>query len=225
MTAPYPPYTVSNGLKVKGLSVTALVTLMEMCGTPIDQKKIKLTPWAYAYECAAREPGQILLNAQRDSTTERLYKWVGPVLNTQVVLIGRKKDKLFIPTKAHLKNYRIASVRWSRPEKTLLAGGMHPEDLKRSASHVQALRQLDRGEVDLFAYTAKGAPYLMAGLGMQEKDYIIYYTFEDEPLYFAFSKDTDDKLIHRLNMTLKELKATGRDGTSQFEKILGSQIH
>ncbi len=219
MAAPYPPYSISNGLSVKGMAVSTLTTIMDMCGTPIGEQEIKLMPWAYAYESAARQSRRILLNAQRNPNTEHLYKWVGPMTTAKTVLIGRKSDKLFIPTREHLKDYRIATVRWSRPEKTLLAGGVEETQLCRSPSHVQALRRLDGGEVDLFASTELGAPCLLAGMGMRPEDYTIYFTFDEEPLYFAFSRDTDDKLIARLNRALQEIKATGPHGVSRFDQM------
>ncbi|MGE4421144.1 MAG: substrate-binding periplasmic protein [Pseudodesulfovibrio sp.] len=219
MGAPYPPYCVSNGLTVKGMAVATLTTIMDMCGTPISEREIKLMPWAYAYESAARQPQRILLNAQRTPQTEHLYKWVGPMATARIVLIGRKRDKLFIPTREQLKEYRIATVRWSRPEKALLSGGMQEEKLLRSPSHVQALRRLDNGEVDLFASTELGAQYQLAGMGLRREDFTVYFTFDEEPLYFAFSRDTDDRLIHRLNRALQEIKATGPQGRSLFDRM------
>nr|WP_287410486.1 transporter substrate-binding domain-containing protein [Pseudodesulfovibrio sp.] len=224
MAAPYPPYSISNGLRVEGISVTTLMTIMQRCGTPISNQEIKLAPWAYAYECTARTPQRIILNAVRTPKTEQLYKWVGPIATSKVVLIGRKKDKFLINTKSDLKGLRIATVRWSRPEKALLAGGINANKLHRSPAHVQALRKLSNGEVDLFAFTEKGAPYLMDGLGMMQDDYTICYTFDEQPLYFAFSKDTDDSLISQLNKELKTLKATGASGQSQFDILLAEEI-
>ncbi|XXJ20152.1 substrate-binding periplasmic protein [Desulfovibrio caledoniensis] len=219
MGAPYPPYCVSSGLTVKGVAVSTLTTIMEMCGTPISDREIKLTPWAYAYENTARKSQRILLNAQRNMRTEHLYKWVGPITTAKIVLIGRKRDELFIPTRDQLKDYRIATVRWSRPEKALLAGGMKEERLLRSPSHVQALRRLDKGQADLFASTELGAASLLAGMGLRPEDFTVYFTFDEEPLYFAFSRDTDDRLIHRLNRALQEIKATGPQGQSRFDKM------
>jgi len=97
---------------------------------------------------------------------------------------------------------------------------MNANKLYRSPAHVQALRKLDNGEVDLFAFTQKGVPYLMDGLGMAQNDYTICFTFDEQPLYFAFSKDTDDALINKLNRELKNLKATGTGGLSQYDKLL-----
>lgn len=222
LAAPYPPYSVSNGLRVEGMSVSALTTLMELCGKPIQPQAIKLAPWAYAYENTASTPQRILLNAQRTPTTERLYKWVGPVLTSKIVLIGKKSDKLFIPLKSDLKKYRIATVRWSRPEKTLLKGGMDVSNLDRSPTHVKALRKLHCGEVDLFATTVRGAPLLMKGLGMDHSNYTVYFTYDEEPLYFAFSRDTDDRFIKQMNKVLKTLKATGEGGMSKFDKMFST---
>ncbi|WP_319585195.1 transporter substrate-binding domain-containing protein [uncultured Pseudodesulfovibrio sp.] len=219
MGAPYPPYCVSSGLTVKGMAVSTLTTIMDMCGTPLEDSEIRLTPWAYGYESAARQTQRILLNAQRNVRTEHLYKWVGPVTTARIVLIGRKRDKLFIPTREQLKDYRIATVRWSRPEKTLLSGGMNEESLLRSPSHVQALRRLDNGEADLFASTELGAATQLAGMGLDPEDFTVYFTFDEESLYFAFSRDTDDQLIHRLNRALQEIKATGPQGRSRFDMM------
>lgn len=220
MASPYPPYSESYGLSVKGMAVSTLTTIMGMCGMPIGEREIKLMPWAYASESAARQSQRILLNAPRTPQTEHLYKWVGPVDTARIVLIGRKRDHLFIPTRAHLKDYRVATVRWSRPEKILVAGGMEETRLHRSPSHVQALRQLDSGEVDLFAATELGIPCLLAGMGMREEDYTVYFTFDEEPLYFAFSRDTDDQLISRLNQALREIKAAGPQGVGRYDRMV-----
>ena len=224
LAAPYPPYSVSKGLSVSGMSVSTLTTIMGMCGLPLAESAIKLAPWAYAYETTAREQQCILLNATRNRETEHLFKWVGPITTSKIVLIGKRDRKLFIPTKAELKNHRIATVRWSRPEKALLSGGMSVNDLKRSASHVQALRRLQRDEVDLFAATQAAAPDLMAGLGLNHEDYVVCYTYEEEPLYFAFSRDTDDRLITRLNRALKEIKSTGEGGLSLFDRMFTDKM-
>jgi polar amino acid transport system substrate-binding protein len=219
MGAPYPPYCESNGLSVKGMAVSTLTTIMTMCGMPMSEREIKLMPWAYAYECAARQPQRILINARRSPGTEHLYKWVGPVATAKIVLIGRKRDNLFIPTREQLKDYSIATVRWSRPEKTLLRGGMQESRLRRSPSHVEALRRLGNGEVDLFASTELGVRSQLEGMGMTAEDYTVYFTFDEEPLYFAFSRDTDDNLIHRLNRALQQIKATGPNGLSRFDEM------
>ncbi|BDQ33039.1 substrate-binding periplasmic protein [Pseudodesulfovibrio portus] len=216
LAAPYPPYSVSKGLTVKGVSVAALNAIMEMCGTPLSDRSYKLTPWAYAYECAARTPRQIIVNAKRTPVTEPLYKWVGPVMNSKIVLIGRRKDNLVIPFKSDLKKYRIAAVRWSRPEKALLEGGFAKTELKRTPTHVKSLRMLGNGEVDLFATNERGAPSLFEGLGMALDEFVIYHVYEEEPLYFAFSRDTDDRLISRLNKALEEFKSKNGAGQSRF---------
>lgn len=117
LAAPYPPYAVSRGLRVEGMSVTTLSTIMEQCGMTLNSSDVQLSHWAVGYECTARERRHIMLNAHRNRHTEHLYKWVGPVTTSKIVLIGRKKDKLFIPLKSQIKNYRIATVRWSRAEK------------------------------------------------------------------------------------------------------------
>ncbi|NDV18998.1 transporter substrate-binding domain-containing protein [Pseudodesulfovibrio sp. JC047] len=220
LAAPFPPYSVSKGLQVQGISVTTLQTIMERSGSPITDRAIKLAPWAYAYERTACASQRILLNAIRTPQTEHLYKWVGPIATSRIVLMGRKKDRLFITLQSDLKKYRIATVRWSRSEKALLAGGIKATALHRSPTHVKALRQLANGEVDLFAFTEKGIPPLLKGLGMSQCAYTTYFTFGEYPLYFAFSKDTDNTLIQRLNSELKDFKATDSSGQSQFDRLL-----
>lgn len=209
LAAPYPPYSVSKGLSVTGPSVTALSAIMAECGSPLDKQAFKLTPWAFAYECAARKSGQILINAKRSPENERLYKWVGPVLNSRIVLIGRRENGPAIPLRSDLEEYRIATVRWSRPEKTLLEGGVAKDTLLRTPSHVTSLRMLARGEVDLFATNERGAARLLEGLGMAPEEFAVCHVFEEEPLYYAFSRDTDDALITRLNRALEQFKSRG----------------
>ena len=223
LAAPYPPYSESKGLTVKGTSVSTLSAIMEMCGRPLSKRSFKLTPWAYAYECAARAPRHIVVNARRTSVTEPLYKWVGPVASSRTVLLGRKGANLDITNRSDLKKFRIATVRWSRPERTLLDNGFTKAQLLRTATHVTSLRMLDRGEVDLFAVHERGVPTMLAGLGMNPDEYVVCHEFGKEPLYFAFSRDTDDRLIARLNKALADLKASKRDETPGLGRMMSAR--
>jgi len=219
MAAPYPPFTVSKGLEVTGISPEVLKAIMTSCGMPMDDEDFYLTPWAYAYEYAAREPDQVVLNAQRTEANEHLYKWVGPVITCKTVLIGKRWRHFSIENADQLNQYRIATVRWSRPEKALLAEGAALNSLHRCPTHVEALRELQKDEIDLFTTTLRGAPQLMQGLGLKLEDYKVCYTLTEEPLYFAFSKQTDDAVICRLNAALEGIKTEGTGWTHRFSQM------
>ena len=51
---------------------------------------------------------------------------------------------------------------------------------------------------------------------------MVYHVFDEEALYFAFSKDTDDGLIARLNKALQDLKATKKGKMSRLEQMISA---
>jgi hypothetical protein len=100
---------------------------------------------------------------------------------------------------------------------------MKAERRLRSAGHIRALRRLDIGEADLLASAELGAATHLAGLGLRQEDFTACFTFDDEPLYCGFGRETDDRLIHRLNRARQKIKAAGPQGLSRFDRMFADE--
>lgn len=223
LTAPMPPYSINKGLRVKGVAVDTLVMIMALSGSPIDAKDVKLMLWRHALQIGAAGPQKIVLNLPRTPDIDDKFKWVGPLTVSKYVVIGHKGGKKLNNLK-ELEKHKVGTLRGSMPEKALLKSGVPKSVLSSSISHIIPLKKLDTKMVDYFAHGNASTTYLMGKLGIPWNKYEVMHTFEEVPLYYAFSKDTSDEFIKKLNDNLKKLKEPGADGKSRFDKIVAKYL-
>lgn len=224
MTGPLPPYSINKGLHLKGISVDTLVIIMSLAGFSMETDDVKLMLWSYAFKKTKAGPNRIMLNVPKCAEHEKMFKWVGPIHSSKYVLIGKKGSTFSISSTANFDGFKVATVRRSATEKILLKDGVSKSTIVSSSTHITALRMLKTGQVDFFAYGDYSAAYLMKGMGMNPHDFKVYYTIKEVPLYYAFSLDTDDDVIRKLNDNLRKMKKVGADGKSRFDKIVSKYL-
>ncbi len=223
MTAPFPPYSINKGLHVQGIAVDTLAMIMTLSGVNMTSDDVKLMLWSHGLKLTAKGPHKIMLNVPKTNKLTPMFKWVGPVTVSKYVVISRKDGKE-ISDLNQLNSHKVSSIRNSMPERALLASGVPKKALKQSVTHVIPLKQLKMKMVDYFVHTDSSAAYMMKAMGMKLKDYTVQMTFLEVPLYYAFSKDTKDSFIAKLNKNLVQMKKPGKDGKSRFDKIVAKYL-
>ena len=223
MTAPLPPYAINKGLHVHGIAVDALAVIMTLSGSPMETDDVKLMLWTHGLKLTAAGPQKVLLNVPRTPKLDPLFKWVGPIDVLNYVVIGREDCKPILSVE-DLNESKVATIRDSLPEKALLALGVNKEALASSITHVIPLKKLQNRMIEYFAHGDLSTIYLMERMGMNAKNYHIKHTYLEVPLYYAFSKDTSDDFIEKLNENLVKLKKPGSDGKSRFDKIVAKYL-
>lgn len=158
-----------------------------------------------------------MLNSVKTKANSHDFKWVGPVTTSRYVIIGRAEADHDITVPDDLLSRETATIFNSPAELALMTAGVPSDALKRSSSHVLPLRELEDGKVDYFATRAAAAAYQMKAMSMKPGDYRVINTYKEVPLYFAFSTDTDDALIERLNASLNALRKPGANGKSRYD--------
>ncbi len=224
MTGSLPPYSINKGLHLKGISVDTLVIIMSLAGSPMEADDVKLMLWRHAFKKTKAGPKHVMLNVPKTNQHAGLFKWVGPIHTSKYVLIGRKEYRPPVTIPAGLDTLKTATIRGSAPEKALLKTGVAKMAIISSSTHIMSLRQLKNKQVDFFAYGNYCAACLMEKMGMNPHEFKVFYTFEEVPLYYAFSLDTDDQLIMKLNENLRKMKIPGQDGKSRFDKIVAKYL-
>lgn len=223
MTAPFPPYSINKGLRVHGIAVDTLAILMTLSGSPMTTEDVKLMLWGHGLKLTAKGPHKIMLNVPKTSKLADKFKWVGPLDVSRYVIIGRNDAKP-ISSLDELNKHKTASIRNSMPERALLASGVQKTAIKSSVTHVIPLKQLKMKMVDYFVHTDTAAAYLMKSMGMPIAQYSVKTTFLEVPIYYAFSKDTKDSFIKKLNENLVKLKKPGKDGRSRYDRIVAKYL-
>lgn len=224
MAEALPPFNFEQNGIVHGISVDALIRIMEKVGNPIERSSIAVVPWARGYKIVQEEPGSVLFSMARTEERDPLFKWVGPITDLTLGLIAPKEEQIVINALEDAKAYKIGTVRDGAPEQLVISGGIEESLLDRISDPGLNIKKLQAGRIDMFAFNVPTTFYLMLQMGLDPGDYEVVYTLKETGLYFAFHKATADELIARLNTALQELKTPDPTGKSDFDALVETYL-
>lgn len=218
ITEDYPPYNFEKDGKRQGIAVDLLTEVLSASGAAKSRADIKVWPWARGYETALREKNTVLFSTTRTPAREHLFKWVGPIMPSRIVLVAKKSAGIRIRRieDLHHAPYRIGVVREDIGEQILLKSGVSRERTVQANSGLSVAKMLHAGRVDIWAYGADVILWNMKELGYPTAEYEEVLTLsESQHYYYALNKETDDRLVARLQSELEQLRAKGK-----FDEIL-----
>lgn len=213
ITEEYPPFNFERDGKRQGIAVDALIEMLAADGARKTRADIKLWPWARGYETAMKEKNTVLFSTTRTEAREKLFKWVGPIMPSRIVLVAKKKRGIRIRTIDELNrmDLKIGVVREDIGGQLLARMGVGKDKTLQANSGVSVAKMLHAGRVDLWAYGAPVILWNLKELGYDTGEYEEVYTLtESDQYYFALNKDTDDKLVAKLQAALDRIKANGK---------------
>jgi len=220
MTEDIPPFNFLKDGVVQGISTDILLLMLEKAGYPADRSAIKILPWARAYQTVQEEPGSMLYSMAKTEEREKLFKWVGPIQEVNIGLVALKSRKIVISKLEDAKKYKIGTIRENATEQFLIKAGFDETSLDRIANAELNIKKLQAGRVDMLAFNIPTTYYMMLQMGLSLKDYEVVHSLKKVSFNFAFHKDTDDKLIEKLNSILLELKKPDAAGESPYNRIV-----
>ncbi|HJW56185.1 MAG TPA: ABC transporter substrate-binding protein [Burkholderiaceae bacterium] len=218
ITEEYPPFNFEKDGKRQGISVDTLVEMLSLVGSRKTRDDIKLWPWARGYETALKEKNTVLFATVRTNAREHLFKWVGPIMPSRIVLVAPKSRNIIIGSIEDLNRsqYKIGVVREDVAEQLLLKLGVKPDRIFRATSGMNVAKMLQAGHIDMWAYGSPVILWNMKELGYATSDYEEVYTLSNsESYYYAFHKNVDDKIIAQFQQALDYLKKSGK-----FDEIM-----
>jgi len=211
ITEEYPPYNYQRDGRAEGIAVELLERLFVLTDTPLTREAIHFYPWARGYDTALTEPGTVLFSTTRTAQREPLFQWVGPIATDRVALIARRDSRIALDDLDDLiaSDYRVAVIREDIGAQRLQEAGVPESRLQVAMSNDSALRMLDRGRVDLWAYGQDVAFWLMQEKGLALSDFEAVLPISESDLYFALHRDTDPMLVATLQDALNRLRTEG----------------
>lgn len=218
ITENYPPLNFEKEGKVQGIAVDLMVEMLALAGAKKTRADIKVQPWARGYDTAQNQKNTVLFAMTRTTARENLFKWVGPIMPSRIVLVAKKSRAIKVKAIEDLNQstYKIGTVREDVGEQLLLAAGTKKERIAQTNSGLSLAKMLNADRIDMSAYGAEMILWDIKESGYATADYEELYTFPgSQQQYFAFHKDTDDKVIGILQTALDQLKTKGK-----FNEIL-----
>ena len=145
---------------------------------------------------------------------ENLFKWVGPIFQINIRFLSKTISNITINDIKELNDlkYKVGVIREDIAHQMLINLGVSEKVLVANAKPSELIRLISINKIDLIARDVTTFFWELKQNGLSEDDYtVIHYDFDKktDPAYFAFNKNTSDKIINNFQNTLDAIKADG----------------
>jgi len=213
----YPPITFINKKgEPDGLAVE--VTKIIMKNLHLKQK-IKMLPWARAYNLLLKKHNVVLFSVSRTKERENLFQWVGPIYYMKSSFYVRKNSPVKIESLNDAKKLKkIGTYRDSFNEQFLKQHGF--KNLESTTNNVLNIKKLMHNRLDAIVATNVTVKEMLKKAGYSINDVKNIYTFMDVGVYYAFSKDVPAELVNKWHRESEKIKNSGK-----LEEIRNKWLH
>jgi polar amino acid transport system substrate-binding protein len=209
-TENYPPLNYEENGEAKGLSVDLMLEIFKRAELPYERHNITVVPWARGYTETQRRPNSILFSTVRTPEREGLFKWVGPIGVSRMVLITKRDASMTLNNAEDFNKFKFGVVQHSRGDQALqFEAGVEKENFIYLNSPLSAAHMLARERVDGWAFERIVAFWVLQKLGYRAQDFKVSHAFNQYHYYFALHPDTDDAFIAKLQTALDSINADG----------------
>lgn len=221
ITEEYPPYNYTEGETIKGIAVDALVEMFKSVGSEKTRRDIGSLTWARGYSIAQQKENTLFFSMARTESREQLFKWVGPIIQSEIVLLAKKDRNFKIESieEINKRGYRVGAVLKDVGEQTLHELGVDKDSIYRFFNGIYLLQMLYFDKIDMLAYEKAVTAWHIENLGYAGDDYEVIYTLKKVDYYYALHKETDDAIVSKLQTALDRLKESG-----EFDIILNRYL-
>jgi len=208
VTEVLPPYQLYNENNVlSGFSVEVLEALFKITKDDID---LKVLPWARAYRTALNKPNTLIFSLSRSPSRENLFFWGGKLTTEEVYAWGLKENfKTPITNIEQLKKYKIAIAN-STITYQYFQQQKYP-NIYEIVSPNQGLQMLYLNRIDIITSTKNTLKERAKELDLDFNllKIIIPIPPVSLDLYFAFSLNSDDKVVRKYKDAYEKIIKNG----------------
>ncbi len=216
LTEQDPPYSLAGpDGKPTGYGVEVV---MEIQRRLKKSDPILIYPWARAYDTILKSPGVVVFTMARTRERESLFQWVGPVIENNWVLVGKKSTNLKLANLDEAKKLPVIGVvRNYAWDKYLTSQGF--SNLERVPEYPANVKKLANGRITAFVSSTLSYRHELAEQGLNPDDYEVLLQFGNVQMYLAHSKDNDKNLVASWQRAFDDMK---NDGT--LAKLLAKWV-
>lgn len=166
---------------------------------------MKVRAWSYAYNWVQERKNHGLFCTARTEEREDQFQWVGPLAPIQWTLFAAPDSDISLSSLEEAKELRIAGYKGDVMSDYLIGKGFNV--ITTMSGDVNAKR-LSLGQADLWVTDG-----LVGPLAAKEEHGITglkpVLVFRETPMYLAFSKNTDPRIIADVQKALDEAREAG----------------
>jgi len=215
ITEEYPPFSFTEDGFRRGIATDALMEILAASGSLKSHKDVASLPWARGYHIALNTPNVLLFSVMRTNAREKLFKWVGPIIAADIVLLQKTSHHLVIdnPQQINEQKLKVGVVLDDVGQLLLKERQINDRQIFPLNKGSYLAQMLNEDRVDLAAYDQLVMFWNLKQLGADPKGFSPVYTLDKSGYYYALSLDVDDLLVEKLQKELDRLKSTGRLNT------------
>jgi polar amino acid transport system substrate-binding protein len=203
-----PPYAFKEDGKPNGPEPLIIEAITKEFGLPF---KMRFQPWVRAQMTAQREKNIGIVPLSRTPEREALYKWVGPFVYDQEVLVTVSSDKKAPTSLDEAKDWSVCDLRGSPGDAKLKSLGF--THLFAATDTATCAHMLAAKQVDAWSSGIMPARYLFKLSGFDPATLSMGAKVRDNDTYLGFSRDVDDDVVARWQKSLDRMRADGRIST------------
>lgn len=197
-----PPTSMLVDGKPAGRQTDKVRQMLERVGVP---HTIELLPWKRAYMKAQRDAHTCVYSTTRTAEREGAFKWVGPLVQSDWVLMARADRSLRLRTLEDARPLRIGTYAGDARDEFLRSRGFNVEAVPNDAVNPEKLL-LNR--IDLWAVATRPEINMTHQLS-RNGQLVPVLVFNRVGLYLACHRSVPDRLVERMNGMLDTMRRDG----------------
>jgi len=206
---PYPPLGhVNKDGETVGITVDIIRALLKETGI---KGNFRMLPWARAYMLAQTDENILIYTLVKNDERERLFKLIGPVIQSKYYLYKLKKRKdIQLAFLNDAEKYLIGVVNNYYSHQYLVSKGFKEgKNLDEVHSSELNFNKFAAERFDLLICTEVSFNYQIKKLGYDLNDFEKAYFVTSVDAYIGFSRKTDDEIVKRFEQALKIIRSNG----------------
>ena len=205
LTEEYMPFQMITDGKLTGISIEIVQEIQKKVG---NNEKIRLYPWNRGYNLTLKKEGYALFLTTRTKKREKLFKWVGPIINYDVLFFKLKSNTKKYHTLTDAKKAKSIGVdKNDVKEQFLIENNFKNLQYKISGNKQSNLEKLVNNQIELWPSGHKSALYMIKKYKLQNKVVATKIPlFVQASLNIAFNKNTPEFIIKKWQRALDDIK-------------------
>lgn len=218
-----PANYISNG-KVKGISVDIVNAVIDDLGL---SSKIRLLPWARAFQTGKTTPNIVLFTAGKTKEREDLgFRFIGPIVSRNHAIMQLTTSQQRIDSLEQLKHSKLALGGILGDWRTIYLENQNITIDSTAKTMLHNFRKLKNRRLDFVIASDLELLGLKVQAGNEIPDVSFAYIFTNAPSYMMISSGTSDETYKALSNSFEKLQRNGTliEIADKWSVILDSQM-
>lgn len=203
------PFQYLENRVLKGMSVDIISEMAERAGIKVEHEVLT---WKDAYDRAQRDRNTCVYSTSRIENRERLFKWVGPIVENRWSVFGKKGMKQKPTTLGDLRFIRVGVLEGDAKATFLMDNGIATalNPVRDDALNPPKLTadKNENGKIDVWVTGYYAAQKVAAKTNTTDIEHL--FQIHASPNYLACNYGVKDETLQKLSAALAAMKKDGK---------------